>query len=446
MVKDLLGILGILLLLFEVYRFLRRYWLGRLLEKKKKEKRTRKPAVLRPKSERDCRFCCEDKGKRTEAKREMPLSWQMRKGRGGRKKKIQTKGYFCPNKSCEYYGITEETIHALVGYGKHGKQEEIRDFKCQACGKKFTARRNTILYRLKSDSGLIEKILWLLALGVDASALEEVFGVREITIRTRLCRSGLQGKKLHECFMAELELVHVQLDELWANVKESSQDMWLWVATDVKTKLIPVMQVGARNQEMAYSVIHELKHRLAADGVPVFSTDGLKHYYYALTAHFGQWETVDGKKPVWVLLRDFVYGQVIKHQRRRKTVEVERRVLVGEMTQYSARLRRAGLSGRINTAFVERINLTIRQCVSKLTRRTWGPAKFTPELMEHLEYWRSYYHFVRPHESLAEEMPKPVQRKGKQQPRKYRRKTPAMVAGLTDRRWTVKDLLLYPLP
>ncbi len=127
-------------------------------------------------------------------------------------------------------------------------------------------------------------------------------------------------------------------------------------------------------------------------------------------------------------------------------MEVERRVLVGEMTQYNERLRQAGLSGRINTAFVERINLTIRQCVSKLTRRTWGPAKFTPELMEHLEFWRSYYHFVRPHESLEEEMPKPVQRKGKQQPRKYRRKTPAMIAGLTDRRWTVKELLLYPLP
>ena len=40
--------------------------------------------------------------------------------------------------------------------------------------------------------------------GVDASALEEVFGVREITICTWLCRSGIQGTKLHERFMAEL--------------------------------------------------------------------------------------------------------------------------------------------------------------------------------------------------------------------------------------------------
>jgi hypothetical protein len=50
-------------------------------------------------------------------------------------------------------------------------------------------------------------------------ALEEVFGVREVTIRTWLCRSGMQGQNLHERFVAELELIHVLLDELWANVK-----------------------------------------------------------------------------------------------------------------------------------------------------------------------------------------------------------------------------------
>ena len=140
----------------------------------------------------------------------------------------------------------------------------------------------------------------------------------------------MQGRKLHERFMVELELIHVQLDELWANVKSKGLDMWLWVASDAKTKLVLVLQVGGRTQEMAYSVVHEMKSRLRANCVPVFSTDGLKHYYYALTAHYGKWEEQGGKKAVWVLLSDFLYGQVIKHQKRRRTVEVERRMLVGE--------------------------------------------------------------------------------------------------------------------
>ncbi len=288
--------------------------------------------------------------------------------------------------------------------------------------------------------------MWLLALGVDASALEEVFGVRENTIRTWLCRSGMQGKKLHERFIVELKLIHVQLDELWANVKSKGLDMWLWVASDAKTKLVLVLQVGGRTQEMAYSVVHEMKSRLRASCVPVFSTDGLRHYYYALTAHYGQWEEQGGKKPVWVLLKDFLYGQVIKHRKRRRTVEVERRMLVGEEKSYRERLKAAEMSGRINTSFVERLNLTIRQSISALTRRTWGPAKYAPELMEHLEWWRMYYHFARYHEGLEVELAEPIRQKGKQQPRRHRRRTPAMVAGLTQRRWTVKELLSYPMP
>jgi IS1 family transposase len=161
---------------------------------------------------------------------------------------------------------------------------------------------------------MVEKIRWLSALGVEASALEQVFGVRAITIRTWLCCSGMQGRKLHERFFVELDLIHVQLDELWTNVKYGSQDLWLWVASDVKTKLVAVLQIGGRTQEMAYGVVHELRGRLCSGCVPVFSTDGLKHYFYALTAHFGKWERLEGKKPGWVLFSEFMYGQVIKHQ------------------------------------------------------------------------------------------------------------------------------------
>ena len=102
------------------------------------------------------------------------------------------------------------------------------------------------MYRSKSSGSMVEKILWLFALGVDVSILEEVFQVREMTIRTWLCRGGTHGQKPNESFLVELELVHVQLDELWANVKERGQDVWVWVASDASSKLVPVLQVGAR--------------------------------------------------------------------------------------------------------------------------------------------------------------------------------------------------------
>jgi hypothetical protein len=122
-------------------------------------------------------------------------------------------------------------------------------------------------------------------------------------------------------------------------------------------------------------------------------------------------------------------------------VKVEHHVLWGELEQLSAGLKALGLSlpaqagGKINTAFVERLNLTIRQGVAFLLRRTWAIAQFTPELALYLQWWRGYYHFARYHESLRIKFSQPVQRKGKQTPRQYRSRTPAMAAGLASRRW-----------
>jgi hypothetical protein len=94
---------------------------------------------------------------------------------------------------------------------------------------------------------------------VGASALEEVFGVGEISIWSWIWRSGENGRKLHDEIMIELKLVHVQLDELWGSMKSKGQKMWVWVSSDVTTKMNPVMQIGGRTQEMAFGVFHELK-------------------------------------------------------------------------------------------------------------------------------------------------------------------------------------------
>lgn len=59
------------------------------------------PPVLHSKSERDCHICQEDKRKRKVSEPERPISWQLRKGKGGPKKKVTTQGYFCPNERCE---------------------------------------------------------------------------------------------------------------------------------------------------------------------------------------------------------------------------------------------------------------------------------------------------------------------------------------------------------
>ena len=178
----------------------------------------------------------------------------------------------------------------------------------------------------------------------------------------------------------------------------------------------------------------------------MFSSDGLRLYFYALTAHFGYWVLADGsRKRIWHLAADFIYGQVKKLQRRRRLVKVERVMLCGSFEVIANRLKAVGLSGRLNTAFVERLNLTLRQGVALLTRRTWGAAQQASELALHVQWWRAYYHFARYHEALQVACLASQPRNGKQAARQIRYRTPAMAAGLTSRRWPTLELISCPM-
>jgi hypothetical protein len=161
------------------------------------------------------------------------------------------------------------------------------------------------------------------------------------------------------------------------------------VATEAQSKIIPVLALGPRTLDMAMGVVHDLVGTMSLDCLPIFTADGLSLYFYALTAHFGRWiKGAEGVKPNWQVAAELIYGQVKKIVRRRRLVRVEHKMLLGEPQNLKDRLQRLGFSGRINTAFIERLNLTIRQGVSLLVRRTWGRAKYSPELKLHILWWR----------------------------------------------------------
>jgi hypothetical protein len=135
---------------------------------------------------------------------------------------------------------------------------------------------------------------------------------------------------------------------------------------------------------------------------------------------------------------------VQKGYRRRRLVRIRYRMLCGTLSQVCTALQRLGLSGRLTTAFVERLNLTVRHGVAALTRRTWATAQTAPGLLLHLEWWRLYYHVVRPHGALRLALPQPQARAGRRRPQRYQARTPAMAAGITTHRWTVVEVLRCP--
>ncbi len=109
-------------------------------------------------------------------------------------------------------------------------------------------------------------------------------------------------------------------------------------------------------------------------------------------------------------------------------VEVVYRERLGAIADIKAKLHELGAGRFIHTAFVERLNLTMRQGVSALIRRTWARAESAAELTSRLEWWRAYYHFVRYHQALRETLARLLERGGRRFPQRYRSRTPATLA------------------
>jgi IS1 family transposase len=413
-------------------------------------KRSTLHRLLKPRSPDDCPACrLASPASSAGGPTPVPVRpWSEVKSRRGAPKRIDTQGFACPNQQCVYFGITDAHIHALVGDGKHGQAEPIQTFRCQACHTTFTARRHTPLYRLKTPSQQIAVVLSALAEGLNPSAAERVFGYRQATITTWLTRAGEHAQSLHERCFRHLHLPHLQLDELRTRLRCSQHVLWLWLAIDPRAKLLPVLQLGPRTQNMAHSVIHSLQKMLAPGFIPLFTSDGLNLYFYALTAHFGHWLEADRQgrqRRQWQVAKGLIYGQVKKCYRRRKLVRVTPIMRLLTEADLKRALQHLGFSGRLNTAFIERVNLTVRHGVAALARRTWATAQQSPQLLANQEWWRAYYHFVRPHASLRIALLQPRKRGGKRVAQRYRQRTPAMAAGKTNRRWTAKDLLSHPL-
>ena len=124
-----------------------------------------------------------------------------------------------------------------------------------------------------------------------------------------------------------------------------------------------------------------------------------------------------------------IYGQVIKKRRENRVVRVDRRLLLGTQAELEEALFYSEDSSTLNTSFIERHNLTIRQGCSYLGRRTPCHARRTEFLEGQVALLMAYYNFVRPHSAL---------RFGKTV------RTPAMQAGLVRRRLSFRDVFSSP--
>jgi IS1 family transposase len=264
----------------------------------------------------------------------------------------------------------------------------------------------------------------------------------------------------------DVHVHQVQFDELCAWLSESKAEResetetseplrrsphWIWAALDPVSKVLLALEGGERTLAMAQWLVHHVVQILAPGCLPLFLTDGFQEYTTALLTHYGHWvqsarQRAQGPtpKPRWLPLPLLLYAQVVKTVRRRRLLRVKPRVVFGTLAAVQQRL--AAWGWQINTAFIERVNLSIRQHVAAVGRRVSTLCKGEEGLHQQLALYQTYYNFCLPHASLRQALPQSEPTTGTGSVKLWQPQTPAMAAGVTDRVWSLREVLLFRVP
>jgi len=349
--------------------------------------------------------------------------------------------------------MQQGNVSAIATYLTQSGKRRI--FRCHTCETPFSETRETVFFDLRTSEEKIMMALKMLLVRVDLAGIGFVLGVTEATVLAWLRRAAQQAEAINQHLLRHLPVTQVQLDEMWSFIArkharetdEAGESLpggedgrqWVWVSFAPEFRLMIAAVVGPRTLDTAKEVVAATKARVA--GIPAFFSDGFTCYLAALIAAFHVVMTFapTGKrgrprKPVCVPHPDLIYGQLVKQKTHGKLLTLSTRVVLG-----AERLTHLGLA--ISTALVERVNLTLRQALAPLGRKTSSFCKDRERLRQRVVFFQAFYNVARPHMTLRQQLPLHERtRHGAIHPL-WQKRTPAMAAGVTDHVWTFRELL-----
>ena len=199
---------------------------------------------------------------------------------------------------------------------------------------------------------------------------------------------------------------------------------------EVGTRLRAARGIAKNETEASIEVFQRLKRRGHPDAPPPTVSDGWGGIREAMVEVYGQVPEYSGvgRPPTKKRAPDgWQYLQMVKQRENGRVVGIRLRVIYGDKQDVLRLLPN-------NTAYVERTHLTSRHFNSRLVRKTLAFSKIL-EMHRAAAAWEdTIYNLVRPLKTLRlETVDDPS--------RRWIPRTPAVVAGLTDHIWTVKELL-----
>ncbi len=200
---------------------------------------------------------------------------------------------------------------------------------------------------------------------------------------------------------------------------------------ETDTRLRVARGMAKTETEASQKVFETLKRRGHPEAPPPTISDGWGGIDDAMVEVYGQVPPYKGigrpptkKRPV----EGWQYLQMVKQRDERgRVVGTKLRVIFGDEDEVIAKL-----GG--STAYIERTHLTMRHMNGRLVRKGLGFSKLLGMHEAQATWEEAIYNLGRTVKTLREEVQGDP-------PRRWRPRTPAMAAGLTDHRWTVKELL-----
>jgi transposase-like protein/IS1 family transposase len=316
----------------------------------------------------------------------------------------------CPYEKC--LTRTNFSLAIIIRFGfyqtRWGKR---RRFQCKGCGRTFCRNSGTVYHRLQHRRATFDQVAALSVEGVNKSAIARVQQIAWNTVDRWLEKAATSCRRFNHRMITRIEIRELQVDEICTLVGGKEQPpVWVFAAIEVWSRLWPSSVVGKRSYRNTLTLFRDLCARTNGNNVPLIATDGFKFYRQIVQRLFGS---------------ACLYGQVIKKRRNDRVVRVQRKASFGAAWRWDEVWSNSEDSRQLNTSYIERMNLTIRQGSAYLCRRSLCHARRTQRLEDHLEVLRCHYNFLRPHRALKFG---------------HEVRTPAMQAGLTKKRLTFRDV------